>query len=59
MSKSRNEKKAKRATKRAAKAAAMKNPGFKSKYAIKHRWLSRHGLWGWEVPEPKPWKTGD
>lgn len=27
-----------------------------SNYARKHAYLSRHALWGFEVPEPKPWK---
>jgi hypothetical protein len=27
-----------------------------SNYARKHAWLSRNALWGFDVPEPKPWK---
>jgi len=27
-----------------------------SKYAKKRAFLHRHALWGWQVPEPKPWK---
>jgi hypothetical protein len=27
-----------------------------SNYARKHSYLSRNGLWGFEVAEPKPWK---
>jgi hypothetical protein len=29
----------------------------KSKYALKREWLNKHGLRGFEVPEPKPWKS--
>lgn len=27
-----------------------------SNYSRKHAYLARHGLWGFEVPEPKPWR---
>lgn len=27
-----------------------------SNYARKRKYCARHGVWGWEVPEPKPWK---
>jgi hypothetical protein len=30
-------------------------PG-ESKYGRKRRWLDRMGFWGFEIPEPKPWK---
>lgn len=30
--------------------------GGDSRYARKRKYLARRGLWGWEVPEPKPWK---
>lgn len=35
---------------------AMKNPGGESNYARKRAWLRRHAMWGFDVPEPKPWK---
>lgn len=28
----------------------------KSKYARKRQWLTSHGMWGFDVPSPKPWK---
>jgi hypothetical protein len=40
----------------AAKRHRINNPGQKSKYARKAAWLFRHGVWGFEVPFPKPWK---
>ena len=55
MSKSKH-RKTSAATRKAAKAAAMKRPGFQSQYALKRAWLNRSGMWGWEVPEPKPWR---
>ena len=27
-----------------------------SKYARKRIWCAKNGVWGFEVPEPKPWK---
>jgi hypothetical protein len=27
-----------------------------SKYGRKKQWLDRKGLYGFQVPEPKPWK---
>ena len=30
--------------------------GGQSNYARKARYLKRVGLWGFQVPEPKPWK---
>jgi hypothetical protein len=27
-----------------------------SKYGRKKAWCAKNGKWGWEVPEPKPWK---
>lgn len=29
----------------------------KSKYARKYAWLHAHGMWGFDVPQPKPWKS--
>jgi len=31
--------------------------GGESQYAKKYAYLNSTGLWGWEVPEPKPWKS--
>lgn len=28
----------------------------KSKYAAKAAYLRTHGGWGWEYPQPKPWR---
>lgn len=44
------------AEKKMRKAAAMRSPGFVSNYGKKHAYLTHHGLWGFDVPEPKPWK---
>jgi hypothetical protein len=41
---------------REAKKAAMGNAGQISKYARKHAWCAAHGVFGFQVPEPKPWK---
>jgi len=29
-----------------------------SKYARKRKFCAANGVWGFEVPEPKPWKGG-
>lgn len=29
-----------------------------SRYARKRAYLTKAGLWGFQVPEPKPWKRG-
>lgn len=47
----------KRANKRAAKEAGMKRTGGKSNYARKHEWCARNGVFGFQVLEPKPWKS--
>lgn len=47
----------KRAQLRAAKQAGMKRPGGKSKYGRKSEWLHSHGMWGFDVPHPKPWRS--
>lgn len=44
------------AARRAARASRAKNPGGSSRYARKARWCTKNGVWGWEVPEPKPWR---
>ena len=43
--------------KAAAKASRARNPGGNSKYARKVQWCRRNGVWGWEVPSPKPWRS--
>lgn len=48
-----------RAKRRAAKAAAMAQPGYESNYARKSKYLTRHGGWGFDYPDPKPWKRAD
>ena len=30
--------------------------GGESNYARKRKYCLRHGVWGWEVPYPKPWR---
>jgi hypothetical protein len=37
---------------------AGQRPVGSSKYARKARYLARVGLFGFQVPEPKPWKSG-
>jgi hypothetical protein len=45
------------AKKKEAKLRAMAQPGFISKYARKHAYLTQHQKWGWEYPlDRKPWK---
>lgn len=46
----------KRARKKAAKESSMLRSGHKSRYARKREWLARNQKFGFEVPEPKPWK---
>lgn len=41
--------------KRAKRKSNQLAPGFRSKYARKHAYLSKNGLWGFQVPSPKPW----
>jgi len=42
-----------RQTKKAGKGKSRQK---KSLYARKHEYLNKTGLWGFEVPSPKPWK---
>ena len=44
------------AAKRAWKAARVGHAEGTSRYARKYKYLHVHGLWGFEVPEPKPWR---
>jgi hypothetical protein len=39
-----------------ARKAAMLNAGGKSRYARKATYLDKHGLFGFQVSDPKPWK---
>lgn len=45
-----------RAQKAQAKAHRMKNPGTTSRYARKRLHLLKNGGWGFNYPDPKPWK---
>lgn len=44
--------------KRKRKGNILKASGT-SNYAQKRKWLDRHGLFGFQVGFPKPWKTSD
>lgn len=41
--------------KKVRKEAAMKHPGGSSRYGRKVKWCQSHGVFGFQVPEPKPW----
>ena len=42
--------------KRRKNTAAYKEGGGESQYALKKAYCHKNGVWGFEVPEPKPWK---
>lgn len=44
-----------RAAKRQQKEIRMRESGGESRYARKRAWCNSHGVWGFEVPFPKPW----
>ena len=44
------------AAKKARKEQGQLSPGHKSRYAKKKAYLTKHGGWGFDYPEPKPWK---
>lgn len=44
------------AEKRVRKQKAMQHPSGESKYGRKRRNLDSEGGWGFDYPEPKPWK---
>lgn len=44
------------ADKRTKRQARADNPGMVSRYARKKKYCDKHGVWGFEVPEPKPWR---
>ena len=39
------------------KRLRLQNSKGNSNYARKKAWLKQHGKWGFEVPEPKPWRS--
>jgi hypothetical protein len=41
---------------RVQRKASMLKPGHKSQYAKKAAYCHAHGVWGFEVSNPKPWK---
>lgn len=43
------------AEKRSRKIAAMKHASGMSKYGRKHTYCERNGVFGFQVPDPKPW----
>lgn len=49
-------KKKKKEEKARRKLAMLARHGMKSNYARKAAYLRANGGWGWEYPEPKPWK---
>ena len=40
--------------KQSRKKASMNSHGT-SRYARKASYCASHGVWGWQIPEPKPW----
>lgn len=46
-----------RAQRKLAREAGQKRPGGASNYARKRAWCLKHGVWGFEVPNPKPWRS--
>lgn len=46
-----------RAKRRAAREAGMRRPGGKSMYARKRDYCHSHGVFGFEVATPKPWRS--
>lgn len=55
--KRRTKRAAARARVKAAKEAGMRRPGGKSNYARKREYCLKHGVYGFEVKPPKPWKA--
>ena len=43
--------------KRRRKTQAYKDGGGKSPYARKAKYLAKHALFGFQVREPKPWRS--
>jgi len=56
MAKSKNRKSIKETQKKRRKdMAAYLQEGGESKYARKRKYCIKNGVWGFEVPYPKPW----
>ena len=55
----RMEEKKKKVERRAKRRVAQLEPGGMSRYARKAAYCNKHGAWGFEVPEPKPWRGAD
>lgn len=45
-----------RAAKRERKMTKRSDGAGESKYARKKKWLNSNGMWGFDVPSPKPWR---
>jgi hypothetical protein len=45
-----------REKKASIKERGQNNPGGNSKYGRKHAYCAKNKVWGFDVPEPKPWK---
>jgi hypothetical protein len=41
--------------KAARKETAMMHPSGESKYGRKKKYCDNHGLFGFQIPDPKPW----
>ncbi len=46
-----------RAKMKVQKEAGMRRAGGKSNYARKREWCAKHGVFGFEIREPKPWRS--
>lgn len=55
-SKRKTQSRAARAAKKARKQSSMDKPSGESRYGRKRRYLVVNGGWGFEYPEPKPWR---
>lgn len=56
MSKRTNNQRRRALARQTARRGAQGNPGGDSNYARKKIWLHKNAMWGFDVPEPKPWK---
>jgi hypothetical protein len=52
----RNERNQKNSKARRKLMAKYLDGGGTSKYAMKKRYCDKNGVWGFEVPAPKPWQ---
>lgn len=55
--KRRSKRQEQRAKKRGAREAGQRRPGGKSQYARKREYCMSRGVWGFDVPTPKPWRA--